>query len=77
MTFFNLTLKTFPVGLIALIFTSCSQATNIDNTKKDQIDTTKKVVINVETKVANNDTLIVDQTCAVIVSADSLQIAKR
>jgi len=77
MTFFNLTLKTLSVGLIALMFTSCSQATNSDNAQIDQIDTTKKVENKVETKVANNDALIVDQTCAVIVSADSLQIAKR
>jgi len=77
MTFFNSTSRTFSIGLIALIFTSCNQATNSENDNANPIDTTKKGVNKVETIVANNDTLIVDQTCAVIVSADSFQIAKR
>ncbi len=74
MTFLKSISKTLLIELTATIFASCNQASNNDN---NQIDTTKKIATQVETKTVNTDTLIVDQTCAVIVSADSLQIAKR
>ena len=76
MILFNFISKTLFWGLSAIILASCNQATN-ENNKIDKIGTSKKVVNQVETKIANSDTLIIDQTCAVIISADSLQIAKR
>lgn len=73
MTLFNFTSKTLFWGLGAIILASCNWTSNDIN----KIDTSKKAVNRVETKITNNDTLIINQTCAVIISADSLQIAKR
>jgi len=75
MTSFKSISKTIFLGLTMLA--SCNQAYNNDDNRIDQTDTTKNVVKQVETKITNNDTLIIAQTCAVIVSADSFQIAKR
>lgn len=77
MTILNSTLKTLFLGLGSIFFTSCNEASNADKNQIEQLDTSKKVTTQVETKLTNKDTLIVDQTCAIIISADSLQIAKR
>ncbi|MDI3321308.1 hypothetical protein [Pinibacter soli] len=77
MTFLNSFLKTFCVGLIVIVVASCNEAANSGNDKIDHADSMKKVATQVEKIVAISDTLIIDQTCAVIVTADSSQIAKR
>ena len=73
MTFFVSIPRIILLGLTVIIVSSCNQASNNEKDNVEKVDTSKKV----ETKIANNDTLIIDKTCAVIVIADSLQIEKR
>ena len=68
--------KTISIGLLSILFYSCNQAI-VDNIEKEKVDTPKSSSQITKTVSVNNDTLIIDQTCAVIISADSLQIAKR
>lgn len=77
LVFSNILTITF--GLTFFLFSSCGQTNNIKPESEEKIDTSKpKSISQTQDKtISNNDTLIVDKTCAVIVSADSLQIEKR
>ncbi|WP_276979926.1 hypothetical protein [Flavobacterium filum] len=69
-------IQTLLIGLNTINFAACNQTKN-DNAKIDSADTAKKAASQVIVEATNSDTLFVDQTCAVIVSADSMQIEKR
>jgi hypothetical protein len=73
------TISTITFGLIIFLFSSCGQTNNNKAAIKEKIDTLKVASITPtqDKFFSNNDTLIVDKTCAVIVTADSLQIEKR
>jgi hypothetical protein len=74
--FYSISKSIFP-GLAAILLSSCNQKSPNGNLKTDQLDTTNRIISQEKQIIATNDTLIVNKTCAVIVTADSLQIAKR
>lgn len=70
---------TITLGLSLVLFTSCDQKNDkmIERKEKNDTSKTKSASETADKPVSTSDTLIVDETCAVIVSADSLQIEKR
>ena len=68
---------TITLGLTILLFSSCSETNNNKTESNEKTDTSKAISPPQGKIILNNDTLTVDKTCAVIVSADSMQIEKR